>query len=228
MQKINTTYSDSKNKFIQNALKHNSTTDDYHDNYSLGKNLSGGDADIHTIIRNAIKAGHLPKNTNGIYFVLTARNVQFPGMCETLCGYHSPALDVVSGDVIRYAMVGNPAICTPTHGQCEASTVIGDGNKSPNNNPDADGTINVMWHEFSESSSDPEVNLRTAWAGNFCGESGDCCAWLFGNTKVGSNGAHYNETIGKKNFLTQMMLELKTSDRNGNVPAECENVWAKP
>jgi len=225
MEKINTTYSDNSNKFVPNALKH-STANDYQDNYSLGKNLAG-DSSIHTIVRNAINGGHLPKDPGGIYFVLTAKDVNFPGMCISLCGYHSPATDIVKGDVIWYSMVGNPAICTPSQGQCEASKVIGDGNKSPNNDPGADGTVNIMWHEFSESSSDPEVNMRTAWAGS-CGESGDCCAWMWGNTKVASNGAHYNETFKGHKYLTQVMLELTSKSRNGNVPAECVNTYQKP
>ena len=227
MEKINTTYSDSSNKFTPNAIKH-TTANDYQDNYSLGKNLTTGDAAIHTIVRNAIKGGHLPTDTNGIYFVLTAQDVQFPGMCVSLCGYHSPATDIVSGDVIRYSMVGNPAICKPSQGQCEASKVIGDGTKSPNNDAGADGAVNIIWHELSESSSDPEVNLRTAWAGNFCGESGDCCAWLFGNTKIDSNGSHYNEQFKGRKYLTQTMLELTSKTRTGNVPGECVNTYQKP
>jgi hypothetical protein len=225
MEKINTTYSDSNNNFVRNAVKH-STSDDYEDDYSLGRSLKG-DSDIHTIIRNAIRGGHLPKDTNGIYFVLTAKDVKFPNMCVTLCGYHSPATDIVAGGIIWYSMVGNPAQCKPSQGQCEASKVIGDGDKSPNNDPGADGAVNVMWHELSESSSDPYANLHTAWTGK-CGESGDCCAWLFGSTKIAANGAHYNEQFKGHKYLTQMMLQLTSKSRNGNVPAQCENTYQKP
>src|ERR1700730_11092555 len=101
MDKINTTYSDNTNTFEPNAVNYNPTTDSYHDNYSLGHSLSGGDSNIHAIIRNAISAGHLPKDTNGIYFVLTAKDVSFPGECTSLCGYHGPASDIVSGDIIK-------------------------------------------------------------------------------------------------------------------------------
>ena len=180
-EKINTTYSDSTGKHIQNALKH-SSKDDYHDNYSLGKSLSG-DSQIQAIVANAIKDDHLPNDTNGIYFVLTYKDVTDSGFCSSFCGYHGPSTSIVTGEVIHYAMVGDPDQCT--HG-CETSVVLGDHGKggSPNMDPGADGATAIMWHEFSESSSDPEVNLKTAWAGNFCGESGDCCAWLFGTVKT--------------------------------------------
>jgi hypothetical protein len=222
-EKINTTYSDNTNRFITGTLKH-STKNDYHDNYSLGKSIR--DAQIQEIVANAIKNKHLPADPNGIYFVLTYKDVLDPdGFCipTGFCGYHGPSQSIVSGDIIKYAMVGDPDQCRSL---CDASQVIGDKG-TPNNNHAADGTVNIMWHEFSESSSDPKISLDTAWSGNFCGESGDCCAWLFGTLKLGSNGAHYTNTIGSKNFLTQELLQLKTTSRSGNVPAECENVYLK-
>jgi Phosphate-induced protein 1 conserved region len=216
-EKINTTFSDKNSKFITGTLNH-TTKDDYHDDYSLGKTLTG-DAQIQEIVANAIGAGHLPADGNGIYFVLTYKDVTDPGFCSSFCGYHGPSTSIVSGQTIKYSMVGDPAQC-PT--SCEASAVIGDHN-SPNGDPPADGTVNIMWHEFSESSSDPEVNLNTAWTGSFCGESGDCCAWLFGTLQVAGNGSHYNEVIGKKKFITQELLSLQSTSLTGNIPGVCMN-----
>ena len=54
-------------------MKH-SVQNDYHDNYSLGKSLSG-DAQIQQIVADAISGGHLPGNSNGVYFVLTYTDV---------------------------------------------------------------------------------------------------------------------------------------------------------
>jgi Phosphate-induced protein 1 conserved region len=219
-EKINTTYSDANNKFITGTLNH-STKNDYHDNYSLGKNLTG-DSQIQEIVANAISGGHLPEDGNGIYFVLTYKDVTLPGFCSSFCGYHSPSTSIVTGHTIKYSMVGNPGQCPSS---CEASVVIGDHN-SPNGDAGADGTVNIMWHEFSESSSDPNINIDTAWAGNFkgnCNESGDCCAWLFGTLQVAPNGSHYNEVIGTKEFITQEMLGLQNTSRSGNVPGVCLN-----
>lgn len=217
--KINHTYSDSANKFVPNKVKH-SAKNDYHDNYSLGKSLSG-DGQIQAIIANAIKGKHLPADSNGIYFALTYKDVTDPGFCSQFCGYHSPSTSIVSGKIIKYSMVGDPDQCPSG---CETSVVLGDSG-SPNNDPGADGTTAIMWHEFSESATDPEVNRSTAWAGNFCGENGDCCAWIFGNVKTDKNGHFYTNTIGTKNYVMQEMFKLTSKSRSGNVPGTCNNVF---
>ena len=118
-EKINTTYSDSTGKFIPNAVKH-SAANDYHDNYSLGKALSG-DGAIQTIVANAIKGKHLPDDTNGMYFVLTYKDVTDSGFCSSFCGYHGPSTSIVSGQTIKYSMVGDPDQCPSG---CETSVVL--------------------------------------------------------------------------------------------------------
>ena len=218
-EKINTTYSDSTGKFIPNKVNH-STKNDYHDNYSLGKSIN--DTGIQKVVANAIKNKHLPSDTNGIYFVLTYKDVtDSDGFCSQFCGYHGPSTSIVSGKTIKYSMVGDPDQCPSG---CETSYILGDPS-SPNNDPGADGTTAIMWHEFSETSSDPEVNMNTAWAGNFCGESGDCCAWLFGTVKTDSHGHKYTNKIGTKEYAMQEMLELKSKSRSGNVPGACKNTF---
>lgn len=222
-EQINTTYSDSTGKYITGTLNH-STKDDYHDNYSLGKSLSG-DGQIQEIVAKAIKNKHLPKDTNGIYFVLTYKDVKDAGFCSEFCGYHSPSSSIVKGKVIKYSMVGDPDQCPSG---CETSYVLGDHGKggSPNMDPGADGATAIMWHEFSESSSDPELN---AWWSTQSGyESGDLCAWTFGDVKTDSNGNYYTNTIGTKNYAMQEMFELTSTSRNGNIPGECENVYVTP
>jgi hypothetical protein len=220
MDKINTTYSDKNNKFEPNAVHYNPTTDSYNDHYSLGHSIN--DADIQKIIANAISAGHLPNDADGIYFVLTATDVtDTDGFCSVFCGYHGPSTSIVSGKIIKYAMVGNPAQCPSG---CEASFVIGDTN-SPNNDPGADGAVSILWHEFSESTSDPEVGLHTAWESGTCGENGDCCAWQFGTLHVAPNGSHYNEKFHGKEYITQMMFKLTSKSRKGDVPGVCKNTF---
>ena len=217
--KINSTYSDSNNKFVPNKVKH-STENDYHDNYSLGKNLSG-DGQIQEIVAKAIGGGHLPGDSNGVYFVLTYTDVTDTGFCSQFCGYHGPSTSIVSGKIIKYAMVGNPDQCKSG---CETSYILGDKG-SPNNDPGADGTTAIMWHEFSETMSDPEVNVHTAWTSQFCGESGDCCAWIFGKVKKDSHGHLYTNVIGGKEYAMQEMAKLLSKSRHGNVPFACQNVF---
>jgi len=216
---INTTYSDSTGNFIPNAVNH-SRKDDIRNHYSLGKSLSG-DGDIQTIVADAIKSKRLPDDPNGIYFVLTYKDVTDPGFCSQFCGYHGPSTSIVSGEIIKYSMVGDPDQCPSG---CETSHILGDPG-SPNNDPGADGTVAIMWHEFSESSSDPQVNLNTAWAGNFCGESGDCRAWIFGNVKTDKNGHFYTNSIGQVHYAMQEMLKLESKSRTGNIPGKCKNAF---
>jgi hypothetical protein len=223
MNKINTTYSDSANKFIPNSVNYDPATMSYNDNYSKGKSIN--DATIRQIVAAAISGGHLASDVNGIYFVLTATDVADQGMCTQFCGYHGPATNIVTGKTIKYSMVGNPARC-PSN--CGISKALFNEDNSPNNDPGADGMVNIMWHEFSETVSDPEVNMHTAWAGN-CSENGDCCAWQAGHTFPAPNGTTANEKIGpkgdKKYYITQMMLELNSKTRGFNVPGTCRNVF---
>jgi hypothetical protein len=219
MDKINTTYSDKNNKFEPNAVHYNPATDSYNDHYSLGHSID--DAGIQKIIANAISAGHLPNDTDGIYFVLTAKDVtDTDGFCSVFCGYHNPSTSIVSGEIIKYAMVGNPAQCPLG---CEASAVIGDSN-SPNNDPGADGAVSIMWAEFSETTSDPEIGLDTAWNSAF-GENGAICAWQFGTLHLAPNGSHYNEKFHGKEYITQMMYKLTSKSRKGDVPGVCKNTF---
>jgi hypothetical protein len=82
---------------------------------------------------------HLSANRN--YFVLTYKDVRDAGFCSQFCGYHSPSTGIVSGEVIKYAMVGDPDQCPQG---CETSVILGDKG-SPNNDPGADGTTAIMW-----------------------------------------------------------------------------------
>jgi len=217
--KINTIYTDSANKSVPIKINH-STKNDYHDNYSLGKNLSG-DGQVQQAIANAISGRHLPKDSNGIYFLLTYKDVNLPGFCTSFCGYHSPSTSIVNGKIIKYSWVGNPARCPDN---CEVSKIVGDPG-SPNNDPGADGTVSVMWHEFSETMSDPDTSLDPGWGGNYCGENGDCCAYIFGNLHIDAHGHKYTNTIGTKHFITQEMFKLKKKTRGIKLPGVCKQVF---
>lgn len=206
---INAGYYDNSTpqNFVQNVVNYTAKTNAYHDNYSLGKTLS--DAQTQTIITNAINGGHLANDTNGVYFVLTAKDVHqnaFGGsFCSLYCGYHGPSTTIISGETIKYSFVGNPAQC-PTG--CDGNVAIYGDKTSPNSDIGADGVTNVLFHELSESVTDPEVNMNTAWQAGSCGENGDCCNFTFGTTSKGTNGAHYNQTINGVNYLVQEMFKL--------------------
>jgi hypothetical protein len=55
------------------------------------------------------KGGHLPDDTNGVYFVLTATDVYETafggGFCTLFCGYHGPSTTIIPGEIITYSFV---------------------------------------------------------------------------------------------------------------------------
>jgi hypothetical protein len=215
---INSLYFDDNNKHIKAGFAFNKTTNEFNDDYSLGKALQ--DADVQTIVSNAIAGGHLPNDTNGIYFVLTATDVSesFDGLtfCGFFCGYHGPSTSIVTGETLKYSFVGNSARC-PT--ACDGNVAVFGDKTSPNNDVGGDGTVSIMFHELSETVTDPEVNMDNAWTGNF-GENGDICNFNFGKTFIAGNGTHANQKLGGRPYLLQQMFKL-TGQTPPVVPGVC-------
>lgn len=211
--KVNTTYSDTTGTHIQNVVNYNPTTNSITDNYSMGKSLT--DAKVQTLISNAITGGKLPNDqANGVYFVLTAHDVaeSAPGLgsfCVQYCGYHSPSTTIETGETIKYSFVGNPLRCPSG---CDGNVAVYGDTTTPNGDIGGDGTISIMFHELSESVSDPNVTLSNgAWGDLVTGESGDMCNFVYGATKLATNGSHYNETINNVHYLIQQMFKVPTT-----------------
>ena len=102
--KINTTYSDTVGHPSGKIALVASTTN----NYSRGKKLA--DSDIQTIVSSAISSRALPKDANGLYFVLTSSDVaETSGFCNKYCGWHTSGM--IGGADIKYAFVGNSDRC---------------------------------------------------------------------------------------------------------------------
>jgi len=224
----NTTFYDnaSPNNFIQPVVGFNFVTHTCNDLYSLGKHLN--DANIQTIVANAISSGCLPNDVNGIYFVLTYVDVMesaFGGaFCTLFCGYHTFSNTIVAGEDIKYSFVGNPAKCPSG---CDGNVAVYGDKTSPNQDVGADGAVSIMFHELSESVTDPLVTSTaySAWGAGTCGENGDCCNFTFGPTSTGTNSKgtyHYNQTIGGRRYLLQEMFALSQGPPNfTNVPGTC-------
>lgn len=152
------------------------------------------DADIKTIVGNAISSGRLPYDANGVYFVVTSSNVnEQSGFCTQYCGWHT-AGNVTSGHV-RYSFVGNAARCLNS---CAPQAT------SPNGNPGIDGAISVLSHELEEATTDPDLN---AWYDSTGAEDADKCAWTFGHFQYQTgNGSWANMQLGARDFLIQRNL----------------------
>jgi Phosphate-induced protein 1 conserved region len=129
--KINTTYSDRVGHATGNIALVASTAN----NYSRGKQLA--DNDILNIVETAIISRALPKDADGLYFVLTSSDVaETSGFCTKYCGWHTSS--AISGTDILYAFVGNPDHCPSA---CEMQLA------SPNGDSSADGMASIMAHE---------------------------------------------------------------------------------
>ncbi|HJZ85597.1 MAG TPA: hypothetical protein VKN99_10520, partial [Polyangia bacterium] len=177
---INTTYFDGAGNHVSNAAHLASTAID---NGSRGTSLA--DSDI-----TAIVAAQNPTDTNGVYFVLTAPDVnETSGFCTQYCGWHTHA--TIGGLDIKYAFIGDSSRC-PT--ACEVQST------GPNGSTGADGMANIIAHEFEEATSDPDLN---AWFDRQGAENADKCAWTFGATYTAANGATANMSLGGRDYLIQ-------------------------
>lgn len=182
---INTTYYDGSNNHVLNAVVFGGSVVD---SYSHGTSLS--DSAIQAIVSSEISSGALPKDTSGVYFVLTSADVTASsGFCTQYCGWHTHG--TISGSDIKYSFVGNPDRCPSS---CAAQTV------GPNGNAGADGMASIIAHELEEAVTDPDLN---AWYDRRGRENADKCAWTFGTTTTLPSGAKYNMTLGSRNYLIQ-------------------------
>jgi len=182
---INTTYYDSANVFIPNKV---TLKGQVNDSYSQGTSLS--DTKVRTIVSSKISSGVLPKDRNGVYFVLTSKDVnETSGFCTQYCGWHTHA--TMSSTDIKYSFVGDAARCINS---CAAQST------SPNGNAGVDGMISVIAHELEEAATDPDLN---AWYFSTGNENADQCAWTFGTQYTTGNGSKANMNLGGRDFLIQ-------------------------
>lgn len=186
--KIPSTYSDMNSTVTGNFYLVKSITD----NYSRGKSLT--DAAVKAVVTSAIQSGRLPKDANGVYFVLTSSDVnETSGFCTRYCGWHNHA-NILRSD-IKFGFIGNTDRCAAS---CAAQR------QSPNGNSGADGMASVLAHETFETLTDPDLN---AWYDAHGAEVGDKCSWTWGPVHGTLGYGSYNQTFGGYNWLLPMSWE---------------------
>ena len=186
-ENINTTYGDTTGN-VSGGIGYGGSTNV--SSSTFGTALS--DSNIASIVSNALHAGSLPTDANGVYFVLTAPGVtETSGFLTQYCGWHT--YGNLNGLSIKYAFVGDAA--GPNLGSCAAQT-----GSSPNGDPAADAMVSVMAHELEESASDPNLN---AWYDASGAENADKCAWTFGTTYGSTGGSIANMNLGGHDYLIQ-------------------------
>jgi len=160
---------------------------------------------VQSVVATALNNGQLPRDSNGVYFVLTSSGIsETSGFCTSYCGWHTHA--TLGGVDIKYSFVGNPDRCQSA---CEIQRT---GPNSPASGVGgADGMANVMSHELEEAISDPDLN---AWFDTNGEENADKCNFNFGATHTcNANGlcsaagtsaaAKYNQTFGNNDWMLQ-------------------------
>ncbi|MCU1220768.1 MAG: hypothetical protein JWN42_1965, partial [Candidatus Angelobacter sp.] len=163
------------------------------------------DARVQTQVNNAITSGRLPRDTNGVYFVISSSNInETSGFCTRYCGWHTAAS--LGGSDIKYSFVGNADRCPSG---CEIQST--GPNSAATGQGGIDGMANIISHELEEAISDPDLN---AWFDSSGQENGDKCNFNFGATSTcnanglctpagTSAGAKYNQTFGGHDYMLQ-------------------------
>lgn len=166
--------------------------------YTYGQSLVDGN--IPRIVLDGITNNNLVPDPNAFYVVLTDKFVSnTSGFCTTVCGWHTHTN--IGGVDIKYAFIGDPIVCLEA-GTCIPSFFKASAVPSPNNDVEADSTINVLDHELMEIITDPDQN---AWRFPNGDEIGDACSWNFGTVFSADNGGTYNIVSSGKQFLVQQL-----------------------
>lgn len=106
------------------------------------------------------------------------------GFCSRFCGWHTYVsewnLTTARWDTFKFTWAGNAGK------QCPGSCTRG---QAPNGDIGVDGLINVIAHEITETSTDPDFD---GWYDSNGQENADKCAWNFGTMTWGEGGQHFS------------------------------------
>ena len=197
LELVNSTYGDTTGNVTGQVRFGGSTI------VSSSTNLS--DTSLRTTVSNAISSGALPRDSNGVYFVLSSSNInETSGFCTQYCGFHTHA--TLGGTDIKYSFVGNVDRCPSG---CEAQRT--GPNSLAANVGGVDGMANVISHELEEAISDPDLN---AWFDSSGQENADKCNFNFGTESTCTStsicsaagkaaAAKFNQSFGGNNYLLQ-------------------------
>jgi hypothetical protein len=153
---------------------------------------------ISDVVNNSLVNKQLPADPNGVYFVLTSKDVSVADFLTLNCGYHSSFTGPSSA--INYAFIGD---ATNSLRSCAAQVV-----RSPNNNPAADAMASVVAHELVEMVSDPQ---GASWYDQAGLENADKCIWIFGAATQTENGSYMNMSFGERSYLIQQNVAANTN-----------------
>jgi hypothetical protein len=147
------------------------------------------DEQIQAVVQRAITTKTLPRDSHGIYLVLTSAKITKRGFLTEYCGWHSYAR--IAGSIVKFAFIGDPS--GPKIDGCSPRGA------GPNRDAGADSMASTIAHELEETVTDPTFN---GWRTDRGEENGDRCAWQFGTTYGTING-RANVRLGSRDYLLQ-------------------------
>jgi len=161
-EQVLTTYGDSTGNASGNVSLGGSI------NVFSSTNLS--DSSLQTTVSNVLNSGTLPRNSNGIYFVISSSNInETSGFCTQYCGFHTHA--TLGGVDIKYAFIGNPDRCPSG---CE---VQGPGPNGTLGSDGADGIVFLLAGREFDTIADPDLNT---WFDGSGQEPAEKCKGMLG------------------------------------------------
>ena len=197
---INSTYPDQAGRRPVDSIR---VAGEYVDHYSVGHRKITDDQ-VDTIVSSALQNHRLPTDPDGIYLVITSKDVEKLGFLTQYCGWHS--YDTIASSSIKFAFIGDPS--GPDLRNCAPQT------SSPNKDVAADAMVSVIAHEIDETVTDPELDGWFAAGGE---ENGDRCAWQFGPTYAAGK-ARANMHLGDRDYYVQ--TNWLNADHGGCVLAD--------
>ncbi|GMY16978.1 protein EXORDIUM-like 2 [Fagus crenata] len=102
------TYKDKAGKSVSRTVR---LVKQISDKYSLGKNITR--AQIANFVKHKIETKALPLDRNGIYLVLTSKDVVVERFCTGSCGFHDNIVVATKSARAVHAHVGNPSVQCP-------------------------------------------------------------------------------------------------------------------
>jgi hypothetical protein len=146
----------------------------------------------------------VPRDSHGVYLVLTTSAVTKVGFLTEYCGWHSYAH--IGGSLLKFAFIGDPT--GPRLGGC------GLRSGTPNGDPGADSMVSTIVHELSETVTDPTFR---GWRTDRGEENADRCAFVYGATRRTAKGTA-NVRLGSRDYLVQTNWVNSTNPHCGLTP----------
>lgn len=166
-------------------------------------------SDIAKMLETSFNNKTLTYNPNTIYTVFTDSGVNLGGEFGTsYCAFHTAVNIKIGNSFSPVLIVGIPYVWQEPW-RCTAFFRM----PSPNNQPDADGAVNVLAHEIAESATN---GFGRAWYDRNQLEVGDKCAWNFGVNRYVAGGSSTPNANMNLNGVHYLVQTLWLNSRGGN------------